>query len=391
MTEPTRVAFLLKNFAGGGIEKVTLNLLKPLAKLDIQLDLVLACAEGIYLDEVPQRVRVFDLERRFEGQTTTILKIIPPLVRYLQREKPDILISSLPGINLVAAIAVALSGIRVSLILAEHTLSFPSLLALEKEAKNKKKLQLLPLLMPILMRRFYPMANAVVTVSEGMAQQWAAELHLPQKSIKVIYNPVVDESLLREAEAPLDHPWFQPNQPPVLLSVGRLTEQKDFPTLLYAFARLREQRPARLLILGDGELRKKLQALIEHLHLELDVSLHGFTKNPYTYMSRASAFVLSSIWEGLPTVLIEAMACRCQVVSTDCPYGPSEILGNGKYGRLVPVGDVTALFEAMQQALDSPIDAADLRHRAHDFSIERAVYEYLQLLGIPDAQQNNAG
>ncbi|HYP53040.1 MAG TPA: glycosyltransferase, partial [Pyrinomonadaceae bacterium] len=169
----------------------------------------------------------------------------------------------------------------------------------------------------------------------------------------------------------------------VLLAVGRLTEQTDFPMLLRAFRMLRDRRSdARLMIAGEGEGRARLEALIGELNLTDDVALPGFVTNPYALMSRAAAFVLSSRWEGLPTVLIEALACGCPVVATDCPSGPREILNGGDYGALVPVGDAAALCDAMSRVLEARPRAALLKEHAARYSVERAAGRYLELLGL---------
>ncbi|NEP50500.1 MAG: glycosyltransferase, partial [Moorea sp. SIO3C2] len=156
--------------------------------------------------------------------------------------------------------------------------------------------------------------------------------------------------------------------------------QKDFLTLIQGFARLRKKMIARLVILGEGESRGELEATINRLGIAADVSMPGFVENPYAYMSKANALVLSSRWEGLPTVLIEAMACGCQVIATDCLSGPAEILSAGQYGILVPVGDSAALSLAMLQVLKSPLTQDKLMERARYFSTERAVSEYLAIL-----------
>ncbi|MGB3695405.1 MAG: glycosyltransferase, partial [Spirulinaceae cyanobacterium] len=168
-------------------------------------------------------------------------------------------------------------------------------------------------------------------------------------------------------------------QPPGILAVGRLLPPKDFDTLIQAFAQLRKKRPLRLLILGEGNLRSGLESLISNLGISADVSLPGYTNNPYCYMAKAGVFVLSSHFEGLPTVIIEALACNCQVVATDCPYGPQEILANGEFGHLVPVGDVTALASAIELALDQPINIEKLKQRSENFTVLSSVDAYLKL------------
>jgi glycosyltransferase involved in cell wall biosynthesis len=166
-----------------------------------------------------------------------------------------------------------------------------------------------------------------------------------------------------------------------LLGVGRLEPQKDFALLLRAFARIRRERAARLLILGEGRERPRLTQLAKALGVADSVDLPGFVPNPYAHMTRANLFVLSSRYEGLGNVVIEALACGCPVVSTDCPSGPAEVLDRGRYGRLVPVGDPAALAQAILAALEEPVDRARLRGRAAQFSVERAARRYLELMG----------
>ncbi len=201
---------------------------------------------------------------------------------------------------------------------------------------------------------------------------------------RVIYNPIVDEELLRKAEEPVDHPFFGEGRPPVILAAGRLHVSKDFPTLLRAFSLVRREVPSRLLILGEGEKRRELEELAEELGIREDLDMPGFVKNPYKYMRRASVFVLSSQWEGLPTVLVEAMACGCPVVSTDCPSGPAEILQGGECGLLVPPRNAEELAAAILRVLKDKTLAQELREkgkiRAMDFTVERAVREYIRLV-----------
>ncbi|NLO89188.1 MAG: glycosyltransferase, partial [Clostridia bacterium] len=189
---------------------------------------------------------------------------------------------------------------------------------------------------------------AVVAVSQGVADDLVKTTGLMRELIKVIYNPIVTPELLEKAKESIGHPWFKPGQPPVILSAGRLTAAKDFPTLIHAFARVRAERLARLMILGEGEERPNLESLVRELGLESDVSMPEFVENPYAYMARAAVFVLSSAWEGFGNVLVEAMAVGTPVVSTDCPSGPAEILEGGKWGKLVPVGDVEKLAKALK-------------------------------------------
>jgi glycosyltransferase involved in cell wall biosynthesis len=229
------------------------------------------------------------------------------------------------------------------------------------------------------MRWSYPWADGIVAVSQGVADDLAQQIGIPRERIQVILNPIVTPELQRKAKAPLEHPWFSPGQPPVVLAVGRLHPQKDYPTLLEAFAQVRQARPARLLILGEGGERSRLEALIHQLGLEEDVSLPGFVENPFAYMSHASVFVLSSRWEGLPTVLIEALYCGAPLVATDCPSGPREILANGQYGRLVPVSDVRALAKAVEVTLDGDTPSPP-PESWRPFELKTVVDQYTRLM-----------
>jgi glycosyltransferase involved in cell wall biosynthesis len=358
-----RIAFFLPSLAGGGAERVAVNLLQGMVKRDVPLDLILASAEGPYLKQVPEQVRLIDLG------VGRVMKAVLPLARYLKENQPIALLSHMNHTNVSAILARDFAGTKTRLVLVEHnTLSFYK----SKLFRSK--------LVPPFMKLLYPRADVIVGVSQGVAEDLECQMGFEPGKVRVVYNPVVDRELIAKAKSSLDNPCFQPGNPPVFLAVGRLTEQKDFLTLIKAFALLRKQRPARLIILGEGECRSELEAMIKTLEISEDVSLPGFVQNPYAYMSHASAFVLSSRHEGLPTVLIEAMACGCPVVSTDCPSGPKEILESGKYGSLVAIGNSVTLADAMVQALEAPVSRDVLVERGMYFSTERAVSEYLGLM-----------
>ena len=229
-------------------------------------------------------------------------------------------------------------------------------------------------------RRLFADATHFVGVSQDVSRGLAEVIKVPDERITTIYNPVVTPNLhARAAETP-DHPWLRDDGTPVVLAAGSLVRQKDHPTLIRAFARLTARRPCRLIILGEGSKRTETEGLLEELKLTDRVSLPGWVENPLAFMARASLFVLSSRWEGLPTVLVDALACGCPCVSTDCPSGPAEILLNGEIGPLVPVGDDAALAKAMERVLDRPPDRQALQRRAADFSADRAVAAYEKLL-----------
>jgi glycosyltransferase involved in cell wall biosynthesis len=234
--------------------------------------------------------------------------------------------------------------------------------------------------MPLLIRLFFPKAHAIVAVSNGVADDLSRVSGISRQSIRVIYNPVVSSTLIAKSTEPACHPWLSNDRIPVVVGMGRLTRQKSFETLIHAFATVRSQIPSRLIILGEGEERPFLERLMMNLGIAEDVDLPGFISNPYPFLSKASLFVLSSRWEGLPWVLIEALACGSKVVSTDCPSGPREILDNGAFGQLCPVENVSAMATAMIRALTGEFVAANPANWLDLFSLETNSARYLDLL-----------
>jgi glycosyltransferase involved in cell wall biosynthesis len=231
-------------------------------------------------------------------------------------------------------------------------------------------------------RHIYHWADAIVSVSQGVAEDLCQAARLPRQCCITIYNPSVPDDLEKRIAEPAHHPWFVRGSPPVILAIGRLHEQKDFPTLLRAFAQLRRERIARLVIFGTGapRMRDDLLALARELGVDNDVDLPGFTENVFPYLVRAAVFALSSAWEGWPNVLVEALACGCPVVSTDCPSGPRDLLDKGRYGVLVPVRDSAAMAAAFQRILDEPPEPDRLRERASQFTVASATKHYLDVL-----------
>ncbi len=365
-----RVAVLISNLEGGGAERVTLNLLKGFSPEQFELELVLVNATGAFLDQVPEHVELVDLKA--SGVTGAIL----PLARYLRQRRPAVLLSHLSHVNVGALVARRLAGTHTKVVIVEHN----DLSSVPKKLKTSRFVPPQRRLLPNIMRRLYRQADAVVGVSDGVSSFIKRRFNVPETLMQTIYNPVVDAELLERSREQSDHPWLTDQTTPTLIAVGRLNEQKDFATLLRAFAKLREHRDVRLVIFGEGPERGNLEALARDLGIAREVSLPGFASNPYAAMRRASLLVLSSRWEGLPTVLIEAMACGCPVVATDCPSGPTEILEGGRYGPLTKVGDVQGLADAILGALAAPVSSEQLTARAAHFSFENAVASYTELL-----------
>jgi glycosyltransferase involved in cell wall biosynthesis len=359
-----RIAIFMPSLSGGGAERAMLNLAHGLAEGGCAVDLVLAQAKGTYLSEVNDSVRIVDLA------ASRVLTSLPALARYLRNERPVALLSALDYANVVALWARRLAGIPGRVVVNEqNTISHSA----RNSARRRQRM------VPHLVKRFYPWADYVIGNSQGVADDLSRVTGLPRGRIKILYNPVVTPELREKVRASPNHPWFEAGQPPVILAVGRLTKQKDFPTLIRAFAQAHQTRPTRLLILGEGPDRPALQALVNQLGLEDVVAMPGFVENPYAYMSRASLYVLSSRWEGLPTVLIEALYCGPPIIATDCPSGPREILGDGQHGLLVPVGEVTVLTQAIEAGLAGKTPRPT-KESWHPYTLEAVVDQYLGLL-----------
>ena len=361
-----RVSIFLPSLVGGGAERSITAVANGLAVRGAQVSLVLATACGPYLDMVNRAVQVVDLG------ASSMLRALPRLVRHLRNSQPAALLAAMSHANVAVALAHRLAGSRARLVLSERV-HVASMLAEYRGASMRATYAL--------MRWTYPWADQVVAVSQGVADDLTRHIPVAPERVVTIYNPVVDEQLLVQAQAAPAHPWLKSAGVPVVLAAGRLIAQKDFATLVDAFARLRRERPARLLILGEGELRGSLLAQAARLGVAADVALPGFDSNPFAAMRAAQVFVLSSRFEGLPGVLIQAMACGTPVVSTDCPSGPREVLEGGRWGALVPVGDAAALCGAIAAALDDP-SPPDVRERADAFTAERAVTAYARALGL---------
>ena len=356
------VAVFLTDLAGGGAERAMLDLAHGIARRGLQVDLVLASATGPYLVDVPAEVRLLDLEVR------RVSRAVMPLAKYLRCERPDVLFTSLHHTSLVASIARGLARTATPLFLREATTVSARPVAWCDVRTRAKQCA---------MRWAYAVADGAVAVSEGVADDLRLTFGVPDRKVWTLYSPVVTDSIARLAVLDPEHAWLDRGAPPVVLGVGRLRDHKGFMTLIDAFAKARRRRPMRLVLLGEGPQRADLERRAVELGVGDDVALPGFVRNPFAFMSRASVYVLSSEFEGLPGTLIQAMACGCPVVATDCRSGPREILEDGRYGALVGVGDVDAMARAIDQALDDPVPVALVIERAARFSSEPVISAHL--------------
>ena len=341
----------------GGIERTVLNLLDELPAKYPSIDLVVATVHEQLMPRLPDTVRVVRLNARLPlgplgrlmmPRNAAALGIFPSFVRYLRQRRPKAVLSFQASVLAVLAAKVARTDARI--VVREAN---PSSVALGQEPGTRRRLKLW------MKRMAYAQADAVLAISQGVATDLTERIGLPESMIHVIYNPSFNPRIPGWAEEPVEHPWLPADaDKPVVISVGRLSRQKDFGTLIRAFAIVRERTSSRLLIVGDGELRHETEQLIRDLGLEESVGIVGFVENPFKYMARSSVYAMSPRYEGLGNVYIEAQVCGLPVVSTDCPGGPREILLDGDAGTLVPVGDASAMAEGIVRYLESPELAA---------------------------------
>jgi glycosyltransferase involved in cell wall biosynthesis len=386
---PRIVAIYLRGRIHGSRERVFLELIRRLVDSGTRVDVLVAGAEGWLRGALDSRAHVEDLSRCWMGtgwfRLPHLLRVylsVPLVAGYLRRVRPDVLFATSIPPNLASLAGRALA--RTSTVVVVRQSNVLRLADADRYAVVRRRPR--DWLLPMLYRR----ADRVIAVSAGVADNLCALRAGHADRITIVPNGVALGEIDTKAAQPVDHPWLQTQGEPVLLAVGRLVVKKDYPTLLKAFAIIRRICPVRLIILGDGPERSRLEALARRLEVERYVSMPGFRANPFAYFARAGAYVLSSISEGMPSSLIEALACGCPVVSTDCPSGPSEILENGRYGRLVAVGRPEALAEALLWTLRQPRSDDRLRARARELSLEACVERYLEILTQASHRQHAA-
>jgi len=357
-----RIAIFLPTLEGGGAERVMINLAKGFIDLGNQVDFVLVKKKGVYIEKVAPTVNIIDFDCR------STLRSLPKLVKYLGDREPHLLISTLNTPNVTALVAKFFHKGQTRFVIREA-----NTLSLHLNNKGIKRCAL-----TWLTKKIYPHADAIVAVSKGVAEDLKSFCCLDERKIKIIQNPVVVPDDVHGGHDDHIHEWLLYKNKPTIIAVGRLEKQKNFELLIRAFKRVRDKIDIRLIILGEGSMRAALETLIESLDIRQHISMPGFQINPYSYMARADLFVLSSLWEGFPNSLVEALACGCPVVSTDCQSGPAEILDDGKYGALVPLNDIESMATEIVSALSSPRDKKSLIQRANEFSLEKTARLYLE-------------
>lgn len=342
------VTIVLPNLEGGGVQRQMLNIASGLADAGVNVTLIIFQAKGRRAAPlrpmVPSNARMIDFDQEIPRRG------MMDLIRYLRKERPPVVMSGLEHVNVITLVARALCGSRTRVIATVHNMisKWGDMMGTSLYERLRGHVHKTGI------RITYPWADMLAPVSQGLADDVLrnAPAVRPER-VRVTYNPLISEGLLQKSRCEPEHPWFQDGVP-IVLAVGRLNKQKNFANLISAFAATRKSVEARLLILGEGEDRAMLEQQVTELGLTDSVSMPGFLANPYACMARAHVLALSSDHEGLPSVLIEALACGTPVISTDCPSGPSEILQNGRYGVLVPVGDSAALSQALTANLSAP-------------------------------------
>ncbi len=364
-----RICIFITTFGDGGVERMLVNLARGLNHLGTTVDFIVKHAQVPYVDKLPESVNLIEFGTAKGRQRTR------RLLAYLDENRPDVLISAKGKDDLVALHAKGRTRAPTRFFLRPGTAVSERLRARNanwvKRWRTHRRMHWL-----------YRRTDGVIAVSQGVAEEIIGATGVDPAKVKVVCNPNITPELYDLAAAPLEHPWFAQGADPVLLGIGGLRLQKDFPSLLRAFALVNRKRPARLMILGQGHQHDELIGLAKSLGVADRVELPGFVDNPYAYLSRAALFVLSSLWEGSPNVLTESLALGTPVVATDCRSGPNEITQQGKYGKLVAVGDVEALASAIVETLAQPPQAEWLKSAVQEYTMEKSAARYLEALGL---------
>lgn len=363
------ISFLLPTLLIGGAEKTLVDLSNGLSASNWHIQLLVMTNKGPLVDDVSSDVEIINLD------CSSYRKAALALVKYYNEYKPTTILTSLYATGLVAIVSQTIASHKPKIIIGGHN----SLLAKSTRPDNwKDKFFLLPLC-----KILFPRAEGVIAVSRGVALEIQTLIKLPPERIHIIYNPVVTQKLLRKKKETVSHPWLvAPSQRDfkTLISVGRLVEQKGFDILLEALFRAKESINCRLIIVGGGPLQEDLIYKANILKIKEFVDFVGWQENPYKYIARADLFVLSSRWEGLANVIIEALACGCPVVSTNCKYGPEEILEGGKYGTLAKVNNPCDIASKILEVFTEPNYYLSGRKKrmahAFNFTVEAAVEQY---------------
>jgi glycosyltransferase involved in cell wall biosynthesis len=366
-----KLALIFYDFQYGGIGRLFVGMANALSDKGIDIDLVVFRTHGVLKESVSSSVNIVDLGFSYTPRWFSPAVWVPssPLVKYLKTSGCEVVHSFGEGMSDVCAWIKFWYKLQFRLIISRHNVMI-----------RADDIWLKRLVKPAFTHLSLLQAEHCVCVSKGVADDLVKGKMCPRSKTKVIYNPVIPRDLNSKINAPVEHLWIRSCKKPVIVSLGRLAYAKGYDSLIKAFAYLRKNLSidAFLIMLGEGPEKASLEKLIKKLSLEKEIDLVGFVENPYAYLFKANLFVLSSRYEGLGNVLVEALACGTNVVSTNCRWGPSEILEGGKWGRLVPVDDIQGMAEAMKDALLHPMPSEELKKRA-DFFSEKQYDKYYTL------------
>jgi len=365
-----KISILLPDLVIGGAEKLNVNLANHWVKQGISVEFVLMRGDGDLLDVVDKSVSIHVLG------VSNIRGSIIPLVKYLLNVRPDSILAGLWPLTSAVLISWLISGKIGRLYLVEHN---------HLSISTYKESGVSYYVLSTVLRLTHRFASGVIAVSQGVKKDLCRSALLSDKQVEVIYNPAA-KGISNASVLDRSNEIWRDESRVRILAAGTLTSQKDFKTLIYAFSRIYASLNAQLIILGDGPLRQKLSSLVDKLGMNHCVDLPGFVVDPDPWFYSADLFVLSSRWEGFGNVIVEALEFGLSVVSTDCPSGPAEILDDGKYGKLVPVGDSDKLAKAIVEVVNTPFNSSDLKKRACDFSIDKISTKYLEYIRIYESR-----
>ncbi|MBW2093633.1 MAG: glycosyltransferase [Deltaproteobacteria bacterium] len=357
------------SFDEGGVERMLANLAAGLCSQGIAVHFLTDNPESHYLNSLLSQGVIKSLKGVQRKDLTNIL------AKYLSEQRPSWILSSKDGANKIAYAAKQKAACHSRLAFRVATTHSERIKTYVFPKRWIKLLQI---------QKLYKKADLLIAVSKGVAEDVSKITNVSQQVISIIPNPVVTDQMIAQANETIEHQWFSSReQKCTILGVGRFSRAKDFPNLIHAFAKVKKKRVnAKLLILGEGRQRSRIERTARDLGIREHVSLPGYAPNPYPFFAKADIFVLSSIWEGLPGALIEALALGTPVVSTDCPSGPREILQNGRYGYLVPPRDSSALAAAILKTLANPPPASVLRHAASPYHVKQSTLAYMDAMGL---------
>lgn len=347
-----KIAILITRLDSGGVERAAVRLISGFLAEGHSVDVLTTSKTGRMLAELPNGANLVNIAGiiRLPGIPGLVsprvwlgLTSLIPLAKYLNRTRPDVLLATQSGLTAVLARYLARSRTRTVLRVASSQKA-----SIEKDPYRVARL------LPLVRKFAFKHADRVIVNSRNVADEIMNSTGISRSRIDVIPNPSADPEIFLKAQEPITHSWLDNPEFPTAIAVGRLTAQKDYPTLLKAHAAVIESSPCKLVIVGEGEERETLASLTDSLGTSPHVDFVGYSDNPWSLMARATVYLLTSAWEGSPSSLIEALALGVPSVATDSPGGTSEVLGDGKFGLLAPVGDSDAIARAWLEILQNP-------------------------------------